>query len=197
MTGEAIVAEAPSKRYGDTLALDALDLTVRTGEVYGYLGPNGAGKTTTIRLLLGLHGPSAAVPSCSASTPGATRSTLSAGSPTCPVSRSCCRRLVLAAVTAAALSLVAGVLTWVGAALDDIAHRLSSSARARPGSCRRPRWPSSAWSRPPNSPRQPPPGSGRPGSDRSRVRRGVHAHQARTRVVSAASSRLKRSGSSR
>ena len=47
-----------SKRYGDTLALDALDLTVAEGEVYGYLGPNGAGKTTTIRLLLGLHRPS-------------------------------------------------------------------------------------------------------------------------------------------
>jgi polyether ionophore transport system ATP-binding protein len=47
-----------SKRYGATLALDALDLEVREGEVYGYLGPNGAGKTTTIRLLLGLHRPS-------------------------------------------------------------------------------------------------------------------------------------------
>jgi len=47
-----------SKRFGDTLALDALDLTVAEGEVYGYLGPNGAGKTTTIRLLLGLHRPS-------------------------------------------------------------------------------------------------------------------------------------------
>jgi polyether ionophore transport system ATP-binding protein len=47
------------KRYGDTVALDHLDLTVRAGEVYGYLGPNGAGKTTTIRLLLGLHRPSA------------------------------------------------------------------------------------------------------------------------------------------
>jgi ABC-2 type transport system ATP-binding protein len=46
-----------SKRYGDTLALDSLDLEVREGEVYGYLGPNGAGKTTTIRLLLGLHRP--------------------------------------------------------------------------------------------------------------------------------------------
>jgi ABC-2 type transport system ATP-binding protein len=46
-----------SKRYGDTLALDALDLIVERGEVYGYLGPNGAGKTTTIRLLLGLHRP--------------------------------------------------------------------------------------------------------------------------------------------
>jgi ABC-2 type transport system ATP-binding protein len=47
------------KRYGDTVALDHLDLTVNAGEVYGYLGPNGAGKTTTIRLLLGLHRPSA------------------------------------------------------------------------------------------------------------------------------------------
>jgi ABC-2 type transport system ATP-binding protein len=44
-----------TKRYGRTLALDGLDLTVEPGEVYGYLGPNGAGKTTTIRLLLGLH----------------------------------------------------------------------------------------------------------------------------------------------
>jgi hypothetical protein len=46
------------KRYGDTVALDQLNLNVNTGEVYGYLGPNGAGKTTTIRLLLGLHRPS-------------------------------------------------------------------------------------------------------------------------------------------
>jgi ABC-2 type transport system ATP-binding protein len=48
-----------SKRYGNTLALDQLNLRVSAGEVYGYLGPNGAGKTTTIRLLLGLHRPSA------------------------------------------------------------------------------------------------------------------------------------------
>ncbi len=54
----AIRTEGLSKRYGDTLALDGLDLTVAEGEVYGYLGPNGAGKTTTIRLLLGLHRPS-------------------------------------------------------------------------------------------------------------------------------------------
>jgi ABC-2 type transport system ATP-binding protein len=51
----AIHTEGLSKRYGDTLALDALELSVRAGEVYGYLGPNGSGKTTTIRLLLGLH----------------------------------------------------------------------------------------------------------------------------------------------
>ncbi len=55
----AIATEGLTKRYGPTLALDALDLTVQPGEVYGYLGPNGAGKTTTIRLLLGLHRPSA------------------------------------------------------------------------------------------------------------------------------------------
>jgi polyether ionophore transport system ATP-binding protein len=55
----AIRAQGPSKRYGDTLALDELDLEIAAGQVYGYLGPNGAGKTTTIRLLLGLHRPSA------------------------------------------------------------------------------------------------------------------------------------------
>jgi ABC-2 type transport system ATP-binding protein len=53
----AILTDGLTKRYGETLALDALDLHVATGEVYGYLGPNGAGKTTTIRLLLGLHRP--------------------------------------------------------------------------------------------------------------------------------------------
>ncbi len=51
----AICTEDLSKRYGTTLALDGLNLTVGDGEVYGYLGPNGSGKTTTIRLLLGLH----------------------------------------------------------------------------------------------------------------------------------------------
>ncbi len=53
----AIVTHALTKRYGSTLALDGLDLTVAPGEVYGFLGPNGAGKTTTVRLLLGLHRP--------------------------------------------------------------------------------------------------------------------------------------------
>jgi ABC-2 type transport system ATP-binding protein len=53
----AVHTEDLTKRYGETLALYALDLDVTPGEVYGYLGPNGAGKTTTIRLLLGLHRP--------------------------------------------------------------------------------------------------------------------------------------------
>ncbi|MGF1616530.1 MAG: ABC transporter ATP-binding protein [Acidimicrobiia bacterium] len=49
---EAIVTRGLTKSYGDTLALDNLDLEVRSGEVFGFLGPNGAGKTTAIRLLL-------------------------------------------------------------------------------------------------------------------------------------------------
>ena len=59
MDEAAIRTEGLTKRYGDTLALDGLELDVRPGEVYGFLGPNGAGKTTTIRLLLGLHKPTA------------------------------------------------------------------------------------------------------------------------------------------
>lgn len=55
----AVWTEGLTKRYGSTLALDGLNLEVAAGEVYGYLGPNGAGKTTTVRLLLGLHRPTA------------------------------------------------------------------------------------------------------------------------------------------
>jgi len=59
MTTAVVRTEQLTKRYGTTVALDSLDLAIDEGEVYGYLGPNGAGKTTTIRLLLGLHRPSA------------------------------------------------------------------------------------------------------------------------------------------
>jgi ABC-2 type transport system ATP-binding protein len=45
------------KRYGDIVAVDHVDLTVESGDVYGYLGPNGAGKTTSLRMLLGLIRP--------------------------------------------------------------------------------------------------------------------------------------------
>jgi ABC-2 type transport system ATP-binding protein len=54
-----IEAHGLTKRYGATLALNGLDLDIGRGEIYGYLGPNGAGKTTTIRLLLGIHRPTA------------------------------------------------------------------------------------------------------------------------------------------
>jgi len=43
-----------SKRYGRRIAVDALDIEVRRGRVYGFLGPNGSGKTTTIGMILGL-----------------------------------------------------------------------------------------------------------------------------------------------
>jgi ABC-2 type transport system ATP-binding protein len=43
-----------TKRYGAVAAVDAVDLTVEQGDIYGYAGPNGAGKTTTLRMLFGL-----------------------------------------------------------------------------------------------------------------------------------------------
>ncbi len=46
------------KRYDDVVAVDHIDLNVRSGDVYGFLGPNGAGKTTTLRMALGLITPS-------------------------------------------------------------------------------------------------------------------------------------------
>jgi ABC-2 type transport system ATP-binding protein len=55
----AIEATGLVKSFGDTRAVDGVDLTVRTGSVYGVLGPNGAGKTTTIRMLATLLRPDA------------------------------------------------------------------------------------------------------------------------------------------
>ena len=55
----AIEAEGLVKHFGDTKAVDGVDLSVRKGSVYGVLGPNGAGKTTTIRMLATLIRPDA------------------------------------------------------------------------------------------------------------------------------------------
>ncbi len=58
MTTDTVIATSGlTKRYRDVLAVDALELDVRRGEIYGFLGRNGAGKTTTIRMLLGLIRP--------------------------------------------------------------------------------------------------------------------------------------------
>jgi ABC-2 type transport system ATP-binding protein len=55
----AIELRGLSKRFGDTLALDRVDLVVRPGAVFGFLGRNGAGKTTALRILSGLARPTA------------------------------------------------------------------------------------------------------------------------------------------
>jgi ABC-2 type transport system ATP-binding protein len=57
--GPAIEANGLVKVYGETRALDGIDLVVRRGQVFGFLGPNGAGKTTTIRILATLLRPDA------------------------------------------------------------------------------------------------------------------------------------------
>jgi ABC-2 type transport system ATP-binding protein len=57
VTESAIHTVKLHKRFGDLVAVDALDLDVRRGEVFGLLGPNGSGKTTTIRMLCGLLPP--------------------------------------------------------------------------------------------------------------------------------------------
>ncbi len=59
MTDAAILTEKLTKHYGSLRAVQALDLSVPAGSVFGFLGPNRAGKTTTIRLLLKLVRPTA------------------------------------------------------------------------------------------------------------------------------------------
>jgi len=54
-----IEAKSLSRRYGPTVAVAGLDLTLRKGEILGLLGPNGAGKTTTMKMLAGCLAPSA------------------------------------------------------------------------------------------------------------------------------------------
>ncbi len=52
-----IETRALTKRFGDTTAVDALDLRVEPGEILGFLGPNGAGKSTTVKMLTGMLQP--------------------------------------------------------------------------------------------------------------------------------------------
>jgi ABC-2 type transport system ATP-binding protein len=58
-TEAAIQARGLTRRFGDLVAVDNVDLTVARAQVYGFLGPNGSGKSTTIRMLCGLLSPSA------------------------------------------------------------------------------------------------------------------------------------------
>jgi len=59
MTDLAIQTTGLTRRFGDLLAVDSVDLAVPRGQIYGFLGPNGSGKTTTIRMLCGLLTPTA------------------------------------------------------------------------------------------------------------------------------------------
>lgn len=60
----AIEVEGLTKRFGDRVVVDHVDLDVGEGEIVGFLGPNGSGKTTTIRLLCGLLRPDAGSGTC-------------------------------------------------------------------------------------------------------------------------------------
>ena len=53
----AVHTQDLNKRYGNTVALTGLTMSVRLAEVFGFLGPNGAGKTTAAKLLVGLAHP--------------------------------------------------------------------------------------------------------------------------------------------
>lgn len=57
MTANAIVATRLRRKFGDLDAVDGIDLSIPSGEIYGFLGPNGAGKSTTVRMLTTLLAP--------------------------------------------------------------------------------------------------------------------------------------------
>ena len=59
MTEMVVETQDLTKRYGPQVAVNALNLRIAKGEIFGFLGPNGAGKTTTFLMLLGLSEPTA------------------------------------------------------------------------------------------------------------------------------------------
>jgi len=58
MVVPAIATEALTRRFGELVAVQDVDLQVAPGQFFGFLGPNGAGKSTTIKMLTGLLAPS-------------------------------------------------------------------------------------------------------------------------------------------
>src|SRR5258705_3214355 len=57
MPGIAIQTQKLTRRFGNLVAVDGIDLQVTAGQFFGFLGPNGAGKSTTIKILTGLLAP--------------------------------------------------------------------------------------------------------------------------------------------
>src|SRR3989449_2906505 len=54
---EPVVVDRVTKRFAGHTAVDALSLSVSSGNIYGLLGPNGAGKTTTLRMIMDIYEP--------------------------------------------------------------------------------------------------------------------------------------------
>jgi ABC-2 type transport system ATP-binding protein len=77
--GAVVRTQGLTKMYGEHAAVDAIGLTVRRGEVYGFLGPNGAGKTTTLRMLLGLVRPTSGTATVLGRPPGTPDATADIG----------------------------------------------------------------------------------------------------------------------
>ena len=77
------------KRFGETTAVDHVDLTVPGGSFFGLVGPNGAGKTTTLSMAVGLLRPDAGRARSSGSTSGPTRWPPSTSSGSCPTAWPC------------------------------------------------------------------------------------------------------------
>lgn len=76
-TRAAVTTHGLTKRFGAQAAVDAIDLSVPRGAVYGFLGPNGSGKTTTIRMLLGLvHASAGTIEVLGEAMPGGAREVL-------------------------------------------------------------------------------------------------------------------------
>jgi len=58
VNGTAISARQLTRKFGDKVAVDHIDLDIPSGRIYGFLGPNGSGKSTTLRMLCGMLRPS-------------------------------------------------------------------------------------------------------------------------------------------
>ncbi|MEU6828462.1 ABC transporter ATP-binding protein [Nocardia beijingensis] len=70
MADSIVVTRGLTKRYGEHIAVDDVNMSVASGEIYGFLGPNGAGKTTTLRMLAGLIRPSEGTATVAGHRPG-------------------------------------------------------------------------------------------------------------------------------
>ena len=57
VSGDVVTAQELTKKFGDEIAVDSLNMRVPHGTIFGFIGPSGCGKTTTVRMLTGIHRP--------------------------------------------------------------------------------------------------------------------------------------------